>query len=189
MLILACAWPSYYPSVFRVNVADDVFVNQVLRPIVVTFFQNHLDLRIVQYNKGMPQTANTTIIFFLSQQPFLDLDWLKNSGDISKPDWSRLGELNRSVRQHNVNNGNDLELAPITDSNPINTSRHSSKAWDADAKFGLTLSTAAHDINDGCGFMTVSGICFTFRVDSCLVTGSELFNVEGCCKFESVNGL
>jgi transposase len=103
--------------VFTVNVTADVYVNQVLRPIVVPFFHNHQDVGIFQHDNARPHTANVTRNF-LAQQPFLVLDWPANSPDMN-PVEHAWDELNRRVRQYDINNVNDLERALIAEWNAI----------------------------------------------------------------------
>ena len=103
--------------VFRVNVTADVYITQVLRPIVVPFFHNHPDLEIFQHDNARPHTANVTRNF-LNQQQFLVLDRPANSPDMN-PIEHAWDELNRRVRQHNIETVNDLERALIDEWNAI----------------------------------------------------------------------
>jgi hypothetical protein len=44
-------------NVFRRNVTDAVYVDEVLRPIVVPFFEQHQDLDTYQHDTARPHTA------------------------------------------------------------------------------------------------------------------------------------
>lgn len=103
--------------VFRANVTADVYVNQVLRPIVVPTFQNNLDLAIFQQDNATPHTARITRDF-LAQQQFQVMEWPANSPDMN-PIEHAWDELNRRVRQRPINHLVELEQALVAEWNAI----------------------------------------------------------------------
>lgn len=103
--------------VFRNNVTANVYINEVLRTIVVPMFRQNNDLQFFQHDNARPHTANATRNF-LAQQQLNVMNWPSRSPDMN-PIEHAWDELGRRARLRNIQNANHLEQALVAEWNAI----------------------------------------------------------------------
>ena len=83
------------------NLTSRLYIDKILEPVVVPFFQNHADITLCQQDNARPYSARL-ITDFLGQNNVQVLPWPAFSPDLSpiKRLWDRLGHRMFDGRQY-----------------------------------------------------------------------------------------